>query len=89
MPSLTIRNIPPAVMTQIRRAAAAERRSVNAQVVHWLEQATRWRFASADLANLYRRIRASRKAIARRHGPGVDSASLVRRLREERAGPWG
>jgi len=72
-------------MQKIREAAADERRSVNAEVVHLLEQAARQRIPSADLDKLYRKIRASRRAIARRHGPATDSAEVVRQMREERA----
>ena len=39
MPSLTIRNIPEKLIQRIREAAAEERRSVNAQVLYWLERA--------------------------------------------------
>jgi len=64
---------------------ASEGRSVNAEVVRLLEQAVGQRIPSADLDKLYRKIRASRRAIARRHGPATDSAEVVRQMREERA----
>src|SRR5260370_1740275 len=84
MPSLTVRDIPKALLDRMRRAAKTERRSLNSQAVQWLEQsATQW--TSSSELDLVKAIRAERAAMFRRHGRGTDSVELVRRVR--RRGP--
>lgn len=39
MPSLTIKNLPDAVYRRLKRSAADQRRSLNSEVIHRLEQA--------------------------------------------------
>jgi Antitoxin FitA-like, ribbon-helix-helix len=81
MPSLTIRDIPEPILRQMRRAAKAERRSLNSQAVRWLEErATQWK-NTTDIHNLVASIRAEREAMFRRHGQEIDSVELVRRSR--------
>ena len=84
MPSLTIRNISKDVIEQIRETASEEHRSVNAQVLHWLERAVQERLRQEELDQLGREIRVMRDATFRRHGIGSDSARLLRKMRDER-----
>ena len=56
MPSLTIRNIPETLMEDLRRLAKQERRSVNAQTIHCLEDGVvTWKDAP-EWWNRYRRL---------------------------------
>jgi len=71
-------------MEHLRRAAA-EQRSLNAQAVHWLEQAARQWMSAEERSRLLQMIRSSRQAVDRRHGPGSDSAKAIRQMRDERA----
>lgn len=84
MPSLTIRDIPEKVLEQLRDAARAQKRSVNAQAVYWLEQMGREWGSLEERTKLFERIRASREATFRKHGLGTDSAKLIRQMRDER-----
>lgn len=84
MASLTVRNIPADVMQKLREAAAEGKRSLNAQVIHWLEEAARRLVRDQDWDQLLSDIRSGREAIRRRHGPGSDSAQIIRQMREER-----
>ena len=85
MPSLTVRNIPEVVMEQLRDAARAQQRSINAQAEYWLQMEGRRWGSLASRTRLLQEIRASRKATFRRHGLGSDSAVIIRRMRDERA----
>jgi plasmid stability protein len=85
MASLTVRNIPEAMLEKLRQAAAEEQRSVNAQAIHWFEQGARQWLSEHERAQLLLEIRSSRRATARRHGRGSDSGAITRRIRNERA----
>ena len=85
MPSLTVRNIPEQVIKRLRNAAREQKRSINSEAVLWLERAARDSSSREDVAKLFRKIRASRRAILRRHGLGTDSVEIIRQMREERA----
>jgi hypothetical protein len=85
MPSLTIRNIPEHLMEDLRRIAKRERRSVNAQAIYCLEEATQSHRNLARRARVVKEINALREEIHRRHGLGSDSTELIRRMRNERA----
>lgn len=84
MPSLTIRNIPQEVMEQLRDAARAQQRSLNAQAVHWLRLEGREWGSLEERMRLFEQVRASRKSTLRRHGRGSDSAKLIRQMRDAR-----
>mgnify|MGYP001039313611 CR=1 FL=1 len=84
MASLTIRKIPEEVLEGVRRAAAEARRSINAQVIYWLEEAARRRATAQDRDQLLARIRSTREAMRRRYGTGTDSGVLIRQMRDER-----
>lgn len=88
MAGLTVRNIPEDVMQKLREAAAEEKRSVNAQVVHWLEEAARKRMSPEERERLFSDIQTLREETFRRHGMGSDSAKLIRRMRDERTAHW-
>ena len=82
MPSMTIRGIPTDLLRDLRAAARARRRSLNAQVLAWLDQARRQEQARGDISQLLREIdRHVRKTRRRRQS---DSAVLIRRMREAR-----
>ena len=67
-------------MKKMRRAAKAERRSLNSQAVLWLEErATQWK--SVNLRDVVASIRSEREAMFRRHGEGPNSVNLVRSSR--------
>ena len=87
MASLTIRNIPERVLRKIRRLAATQHRSVNAQVLHWIERGVD-EPDQEELDALVRKVRASREDLFRRRGIGSDSAVLIRRMRDERTRHW-
>lgn len=83
MPSLTIRDIPEDLMSQVRATAAAENRSVNAQVIYWLGKAAQDHGSAEPRSALFERIRSRREAL-RTAGTSTDSVSVIRQLREER-----
>ena len=85
MPSLTVRDIPKGVMERLRQAAAEERRSINAQVVYWIEQSAKRRMTLEERTKLVGDIGSLRQAIFRRHGMGSDSAEIIRQMRDARA----
>ena len=85
MPSLTIRNIPEPLMDDLRRIAKQERRSVNAQAIHCLEDSAQRRRDLKRRARVVEQIQKTREAIYRRHGLGSDSTELIRCMRDERA----
>jgi len=80
MASLTIRDIPEPVLRRMRRAAKAERRSLNSQAVLWLEErADQWK--GVKLRDVVAAIRSHREAMLHRHGQSPDSVTLVRSSR--------
>lgn len=81
MPSLTIRDLPDDVMLRLRRAAAEQHRSLNAQAIHWLAQASRQERSRAEWVELLAEAKRSRERIPRQPG---DSADLIRRMRDSR-----
>ncbi len=85
MPSFTVRDIPPTLMTLLRDVAKKERRSMNSEFIHWLEDAAELRARDNDLDALLSRIEATREAMRRRHGRGSDSVPLIRQMRNRRA----
>ncbi len=85
MPSLTIRNLSENLMDRLRGAAREEKRSVNAQALHWLDSgAQRW-VSPAERAELLNEIRSLRDRVHDRHGIGTDSSVLTRRARAQRS----
>lgn len=85
MPSMTVRDIPKDIMQRLRKAAAEQRRSINAQAVCWLEKGAREWMGSEEQKELLRRIKASREATYQRHGLLSDSTEIIRQMRENRA----
>ena len=81
MPSLTIRDIPETLLQRMRRAARAERRSLNSQAVQWLEQSASHWIPEHKRRELMQAIQSEREAIYRRHGAGTDSVELIRKMR--------
>lgn len=82
MPSLTIRNLPEDVMESLRDAARIQHRSLNAQVLYWLEiEAHRWGTWEKRV-ELFNRIDAGRQAILSRHGRLSDSTKMIREMRD-------
>lgn len=82
MPSVTVRGISTDLLRDLRAAARARRRSLNAQVLAWLDEARRQEQARGDMGQLLRDIdRHVRKTRRRRQS---DSAVLIRRMREAR-----
>jgi hypothetical protein len=82
MPSVTIRGIPAGLLRDLRAAARARRRSLNAQVLAWLDAARRGEQAQGDVGELLREIdRHVRKTRRRRQS---DSTRLIRRMRDAR-----
>lgn len=85
MPSLTVRNLPEDLMDRLRQAAQGEKRSVNAQALHWLDsEARRW-VGPEERAKLLTEIDSLRDRVYARHGMGTDSAVLTRRARTQRS----
>ena len=39
MPALTLKNIPDALYERLKASASANHRSINSELIHWLEQA--------------------------------------------------
>ena len=85
MPSLTIRNLSNGLMDRLRQAAQGEKRSVNAQALHWLDSGARRWVSPAERAKLLGEIRSLRDRVYARHGAGSDSAVLTRRARAQRS----
>ncbi len=82
MPSVTIRGLSAELLRDLRATARARRRSLNAQVLAWLDEARRREQAQGDLEELLRDIdRHVRKTRRRRQ---TDSARLIRRIRDTR-----
>lgn len=82
MPSLTIRGLSPQLLRELRATARADRRSLNAQVLAWLEDARRREQAQGGGAELLLEIdRHVRKTRRRRQS---DSTRLIRRMRDGR-----
>ena len=82
MPSVTIRGLSADLLRDLRAAARSRRRSLNAQVLAWLEEARRAARAQGDTAQLLRALdRHVRKTRRRRQS---DSARLIRRMRNAR-----
>ena len=71
-------------MQELRKTAADQHRSVNAQAVQWFEDEARKQAREADWDELLARIRAAREEMRRKHGPGSDSAAIIRRMRQQR-----
>lgn len=88
MASLTVRNIPDEVMEKLRKTAAEESRSVNAQIIRWLEDSAARQISRVDRDKLLDGIRALREEIRRTHGVGRDSGELIREMRDERTAHW-
>jgi hypothetical protein len=80
MPSVTIRGLSTELLRDLRAAARARRRSLNAQVVAWLDEARRRERAQGDVEELLGAIdRHVRKTRRRRQ---TDSTALIRRMRD-------
>ena len=82
MPSVTIRGIPPGLLRDLRAAARARRRSLNAQVLAWLDEARQQEAAQGDVTALLRALDRHVRRIPRRRQ--TDSARLIRRMRDAR-----
>jgi plasmid stability protein len=81
MASLTIRDVPDDVLDRLRRVAAEQRRSVNAQAIQWLEDASRRQWSRAEWEDLLGDLRRGRRALRSQRS---DSAQLIRRMRDTR-----
>lgn len=81
MPSLTIRDLPEDVLYRLRRAAAEQRRSLNAQAIHWLADASRREWSRHDWAEVLDDLREGRSGLRRQRR---ESAELIRRMRDGR-----
>jgi hypothetical protein len=79
--SLTIKGLPVAVNEALDRAAAADRRSKNAQAIVWLEQRAQWQSARPDPASLRRQV----DALARNFTVRISKAEHQTLVREGRA----
>ena len=77
MPSLTIKSIPEQVLDRLRDSAAANRRSLNSEVLYRLEQSMQYRVAEPE--QLLARVQALR---ARTSLPPMTDEAL-RRMRDE------
>jgi plasmid stability protein len=84
MASLTVRNIPEQVMSKLRGTAAERNRSLNAQAIRWLQDSANRQASERDWDRFLAEVRAAKREMRRRHGPGTDSAELIRQMREER-----
>jgi len=80
MPTLHVRNVPDDLYERLRQRAAAEKRSLSAEVLALLEVAIERRPESE--ADLFDRIRRRRGRIYQSHGQFPSGAEL---LREDRA----
>ena len=82
MPSMTIRGLSAQLLRELRARARASRRSLNAQVLAWLDEARQREQAQGDAAELLREIdRHVQKTRRRRQS---DSTGLIRRMRNAR-----
>jgi hypothetical protein len=82
MPSVTIRGLPNELLRDLRAAARARRRSLNAQVVVWLDEARRREHAQGDVEELLGAIDHHVRKTRRRRQ--TDSVALIRRMRDAR-----
>jgi hypothetical protein len=82
MPSVTIRGLSTELLRDLRATARARRRSLNAQVVAWLDEARRREHAQGDVEELLLAIDRHVKKTRRRRQ--TDSAPLIRRMRDAR-----
>jgi hypothetical protein len=82
MPSVTIRGLSTELLRDLRAAARARRRSLNAQVVLWLDEARRREQAQGDVEELLRAVDHHVRKTRRRRQ--TDSAMLIRRMRDAR-----
>jgi hypothetical protein len=82
VPSVTIRGLSTDLLRDLRATARARRRSLNAQVVAWLDEARRREQAQGDMEELLRAIDRHVKKTQRRRQ--ADSAQLIRRMRDAR-----
>ncbi len=82
MPSVTIRGLSAELLRDLRATARARRRSLNAQVVAWLDEARRREHAQGDVEELLQAIDRHVKRTRRRRQ--TDSAQLIRRMRDAR-----
>jgi hypothetical protein len=82
MPSVTIRGLSAELLRDLRAAARRRRRSLNAQVLAWLEEARRAARAQGDASQLLRDLdRHVQQTKGRRQS---DSTRLIRRMRNAR-----
>lgn len=81
MPSLTIRDLPDDVWRRLRRAAAEQHRSLNAQAIHWLAEASRREWSREDWAEVLEDMREGRRGLRRQR---KDSGALIRQMRDTR-----
>lgn len=81
MASLTIRDLPDDVMNRLRRAAATNRRSINAQAIHWIEEASLRDPGALGWEGLLDGARLLRAELP---GGGGDSAEIIRETRDTR-----
>ncbi len=82
MPSVTIRGLPRDLLRDLRATARARRRSLNAQVLAWLEEARSQERVRGDVGELLDELdRHVARTRRRRQG---DSARLIRRMRDAR-----
>ena len=80
MATVTIRNLDPALVEQLKRQAMANRRSLESELRAILAEAAQQALSRAEFVALAERIAAMNP------GPQtVDSGELIRELREERA----
>lgn len=82
MPSVTIRGLSTELLRDLRAAARARRRSLNAQVVAWLHEARRREHVQGDVDELLGAIDHHVRKTRRRRQ--TDSAALIRRMRDAR-----
>jgi hypothetical protein len=82
MPSVTIRGLSAELLRDLRATARARRRSLNAQVLAWLDEARRREHAQGDLEELLQAIDRHVKRTRRRRQ--TDSTQLIRRMRDAR-----
>lgn len=48
MPTITVKNIPPEIYELLKRSAAANRRSINSEIITYIEREVRGRKVNAD-----------------------------------------
>lgn len=76
MPTITVKNIPPELYELLKRSAAANRRSINSEVITCIERLVRGR--KVDTEALLTRARELRRHTGRH--PIVDSAFRTAKL---------